>query len=259
MKKIIILFFLSLCFVFAKPKVAVAIPPLDYIIQTITEKRFLVHSLYSENYLTEVISRKDVREVTKNLVYLTLNLPKEQEPLNYLKAISKIKIIDVSKGVNKIENNPYIWTDPLNFRIIVLNVYEEIIKLDRTNIEIYSKNLDKLLNEIDELFLDIKKDIFTLENYNLYVFDEYWEYYANRYRLNFFKKNKDYFDAKQIYETIVFTREKSIKKLLVDPNDEQKIITFFTSNSETTAIINNIFAKNWEANIKQLTKDILQK
>ncbi len=259
MKKIIILFFLSLCFVFAKPKVAVAIPPLDYIIQTITEKRFLVHSLYSENYLTEVISRKEVREITKNLVYLTLNLPKEKEPIKYLKAISKIDIVDVSKGITKIDNNPYVWTDPLNFRVIVLNVYEEIIKLDTTNQEIYSKNLDKLLSEIDEIFLNTKKDIFTLENYNLYVFDEFWEYYAKRYRLNLFKRDKTYFDAKEIYETILFTREKSIKKLLIDPNDEQKLITFFTSNSETTAIKNNIFTRNWEASINQLTKDIIEK
>ncbi len=259
MKKIIILFFLSLCFVFAKPKVAVAIPPLDYIIQSITEKRFLVHSLYTENYLKEIVSRKEIREVTKNLVYLTLNLPKEQEAIKYLKAISKIDIIDVSNGIPKINNNPYIWTDPLNFRIIVLNVYDEIIKLDRANTQIYSKNLDNLLNEIDETFLNIKKDIFTLENYNLFVFDEYWEYYAKRYRLNLFKKDKEYFNAKQIYETIVFAREKSIKKLLVDLNDEQKLVTFFTSNSETTAITNNIFSRNWKANINQLTKDILQK
>ncbi len=237
---------------------AVAIPPLDYIIQTITEKRFLVQSLYSENYLTDIISRKEVREISKNSVYLTLNLPKEKEVLEYLKSISRIDIIDVSRGVERIEGNPYIWTDPLNFRKIVLNTYAEIIKLDKDNKEIYDKNLDNLLNKIDKIFLDIRKDIFVLKNYNLYVFDDYWKYYEKRYKLNFFKKNKAYFNAKEIYETIVFTREKSIKNLLVDPNDEEELITFFTKNSKTTVIKNNIFIKNWEANIRQLTKDIVQ-
>lgn len=187
-----------------------------------------------------------------------MNLPKEKDYINDLKAISNIKVVDVTKGINRIDNNPYIWTDPINFRKIVLNVYDEIVKLDKAHKSYYEKNLTKLLRDIDEIFLAVKMQLNTMKTYNFYAFDEYWDYYANRYRLNIYKKKKQKLNAKQIYNTILFARENDIYRTIVDTHDSSDIISFFAQNSETEIIKNNIFKKNWQANIFIFTQKIAE-
>ncbi|RXJ87007.1 metal ABC transporter solute-binding protein, Zn/Mn family [Arcobacter sp. CECT 8985] len=250
MKKIvIILFFLSFYFAYAKTKISVDIPPLQFIIEKIAKTHIYTNSLFSEKYLTEYPSKSHLRKISYARVYLTLNLPREQSYIKDLKVISNIKIIDVSKGITKINNNPYIWMDPLKFRKITLNVYNEIIKLDKENKKLYKKNLDNFLKSIDKIFLLIKQQMFGLNSYNIYAFGDYWDYYAARFGINLYKKKNEKLNAKQIAETIEFTRKNNVWYFLVAPEYSPKVINFFIENSESKPLQNNIFKKDWQANI----------
>lgn len=256
MKKIIVLFFLSISILAAKPRVSVSILPLEYIVEKITLNKFYHMSLFDENYINEFPSKKKIRKLSYSPIFLSMNLPREKKYIKDLQEISNIKVVDITKGIDKLDNNPYIWMDPIIFRQIVLNVYEQILKLDREHKSFYENNLNKLLKNIDEIFLVVRKQLNNAKSYNFYTFDKYWDYYAKRYRLNLIKKEKHKLSAKEIYETIVFARENSINKTLVDEHDSKKIISFFAQNSETQIIKNNIFKKNWQSNIFILTQKL---
>ncbi|RXJ94148.1 hypothetical protein CRV00_07925 [Malaciobacter molluscorum] len=257
MKKVLItLFFLSFSFLFAQSKISVAIPPLQFIVEKIAKNHIFADSLFSENYFEDYPSKSYLRKLSYSPIYLSLNLQREKSYIADLKAISRIKIIDVTKGINKIDGNPYLWMDPLSFRKIVINVYDEIVKLDNKNEKLYKANLDKFLRDIDAIFLSIKEQLFSLSSYDFYTFNDYWDYYAKRFRLNLYKKKKETLDAKEISDTITFTRKHDIKYFLVDPTDPKKIVDFFAKNSEAKPLVNNIFEKNWQANIFIFTQKI---
>ncbi|RXK00163.1 hypothetical protein CRU98_03125 [Arcobacter sp. CECT 8986] len=257
MKKVVLsLFFLSFSFLFAQSKISVAIPPLQFIVEKIAKNHIFADSLFTENYFEDYPSKSHIRRLSYAPIYLSLNLKREKSYINDLNAISHIKIIDVTKGIKKFDNNPYLWMDPLNFRKITLNVYDEIIKLDSKNKKLYEANLNKFLKDIDGIFLSIKEQLFSLSSYNFYTFDDYWDYYAKRFRLNFYKRDKKTLTAKEISNTINFTRENGIKYFLIDPTDSKKVVDFFVKNSEAKPLVNNIFEKNWQANIFIFTQKI---
>src|SRR5665648_32142 len=46
---------------------------------------------------------------------------------------------------------PHIWSSPKTARLIALNIYDGMIKIDPANSDTYDKNLDKLLTEISKV------------------------------------------------------------------------------------------------------------
>jgi len=47
--------------------------------------------------------------------------------------------------------DPHIWSSPKTARLIALNIYDGMIKIDPANSDTYDKNLDKLLTEISKV------------------------------------------------------------------------------------------------------------
>ena len=80
------------------------------------------------------------------------------------------------------EFDPHIWLDPMNAKIIVKKVTNQLSKLDKENSSVYKSNSKKALKEIDQLIKEVKSDI--NKDAKVVVFHDAYQYFEKRFKVN---------------------------------------------------------------------------
>ena len=78
--------------------------------------------------------------------------------------------------------DPHIWLDPMNAKIIVKKVTNQLSKLDKDNSSTYKSNSKKALKEIDNLIKQVKSDINN--DAKVVVFHDAYQYFEKRFDAN---------------------------------------------------------------------------
>ena len=78
--------------------------------------------------------------------------------------------------------DPHIWLDPMNAKIIVKKVTNQLSKLDKENSSTYKSNSKKALKEIDNLIKQVKSDINN--DAKVVVFHDAYQYFEKRFDVN---------------------------------------------------------------------------
>ena len=214
-----------------------------------------ISSRYLETY-TE-LPQSELSRLSNSKIFFHFGLDVEKE---YAKVLLKqnpnLIIADISSNVERINNNPYIWTDPLNLRVVALNIYNEFVKIDKYKEPYYKENYNRFLDEIDETFLKIKQKLNANEIQHVYVFDNYWDYFAKRFRISTVYREKRYLNISEIPHINEFTRNKNIKKLLFSKNDNYDFIRSLSANLNIVSVEDNIFGDIWQLNLLNLTQNL---
>jgi zinc transport system substrate-binding protein len=92
-------------------------------------------------------------------------------------------VVDCSKSVELIENDPHIWLSPRNAKIMVENICDGLIQVDPQNREYYIQNENEYLAKLDELDADINSSLAGIANRWFIVFHPAWGYFARDYNL----------------------------------------------------------------------------
>lgn len=259
MLKIIFLLFLPL-FLFSKIQVLTYFPLEMYIVKKIAEKEIFPREI-SSSYLPEFrkISSSEISRLSNSKIYFHFGLDVEKKYEEILKENNpNIIIIDMSKDVDKIADNPYFWTDPFTLRIVAKNVYETFIKIDKYNANIYKKNYEEFLGEIDETFLKIKQKMTNSNVMVIYAFDDYWDYFAKRFRIEIIKKDKKYLNIKEVPSLVKFSEDKNINKLLFFGKIDYNIALSLSTNLNLEIIKDDIFADRWQFNLLNLSQNLFK-
>ena len=80
------------------------------------------------------------------------------------------------------EFDPHIWLDPVNAKIIVKKVTNQLSKLDKENSSTYKSNSKKALKKIDNLIKQVKSDI--NKDAKVVVFHDAYQYFEKRFDVN---------------------------------------------------------------------------
>ena len=80
------------------------------------------------------------------------------------------------------EFDPHIWLDPMNAKIIIKKVTNQLSKLDKDNSSTYKSNSKKALKEIDSLIKQVKSDI--NKDAKVVVFHDAYQYFEKRFDVN---------------------------------------------------------------------------
>jgi zinc transport system substrate-binding protein len=127
-----------------------------------------------------------MKEVTKAKMYAKVGSGIEFENVWMEKIISNNKdmlVVDNSKGITKMGNDPHIWNSPINAKIMVENICEGLIQVDPNNANFYRDNRDNFLKELDILdgYIHYKLDGFTDRTFMIY--HPAFGYFAKEYNL----------------------------------------------------------------------------
>ena len=77
------------------------------------------------------------------------------------------------------EHDPHIWLDPMNAKVIIIEITNQLVKLDSANSEKYKANSKEAIADIDALTKSIKKDL--NKNSRVVVFHDAYQYFENRF------------------------------------------------------------------------------
>jgi len=259
MSKIIFLLFFPL-FLFSKVQILTYFPLETHIVKKIAQKEAVSREI-TNRYLAEFrkIPFSEISRLSNSKIYFHFGLDVEKQYENILKEKNpNLIIVDMSKDVDKINNNLYIWMDPFSMRIVAKNIYEAFIEIDKDNKDFYKENYEKFLDEIDDTFLKIKQKMAGSDVTTIYSFDDYWDYFSNRFRVNIIKKEKKYLNITDVSTTLEFTQNKNIKKLLFYRGMDYNIALSLSNNLNVKIIEDDIFADKWQFNLLNLSQNLFK-
>lgn len=259
MMKILFLI-LSPLFLFAKMQIVTYFPLETHIIKKIAEKEIVPREI-TNRYLSKFrkLPSSEVSRLSNSKIYFHFGLDVEKEYENTLKERNpNLIVIDMSKGVDKLNTNTYIWIDPFAMRIVAKNIYEAFVEIDKKKKDFYKENYENFLDEIDDTFLKVKQKMSGSDVTTIYAFDDYWDNFANRFRLNIIKKEKKYLNIADISSTLEFTQNRNIKKLLFYRGMDYNIALSLSSNLNVEIIEDDIFGDQWQFNLLNLSQNLFK-
>ena len=103
-------------------------------------------------------------------------------------------------------------------RAVAKNIYDTFIEYDKSKESYYKENYEKFLDEIDQTFLKIKEKLNSCEVQYIYVFDDFWEYFAKRFGITTVFREKKYLSSNELSQVNEFTKDKNITTLVVHIN-----------------------------------------
>ena len=77
------------------------------------------------------------------------------------------------------EHDPHVWLDPMNAKVIIKEIEQQLVKLDPDNSSKYKANSKKAQSELDNLTKNIKRDL--KGNLRFVVFHDAYQYFENRF------------------------------------------------------------------------------
>ena len=243
---------------FSKIQVVTYFPLESHLINKIAQKEVKIREITSR-YLRDYqeLPQSEISRLSNGKIFFHFGLDIEKKYAELLlKENHKIIVVDISSNIQKIDNNPYIWTDPFNMRIVAKNIYDAFVKVDKYNEPYYKENYEKFLDEIDQTFLKIKQKLNSSELQYVYVFDDFWEYFAKRFGITTVFREKKNLNVAEVQQLNEYTKDKNIKKLLFSKDDKQDFITSLTKNLNISAIEDDIFVDLWQLNILDFTQHL---
>ena len=133
---------------------------------------------------------------------------------------------DGHEGHGHGEYDPHIWLDPINAKVILKEMTEHLIENDLKNASTYNSNLDKALNDIDKLTIDVMTEL--NESTSSIVFHDAYQYFEERFNvkiLGAFTVNTDVMPgAEQLSEIREIIEHDKVKCIFSEPQFNPDII-----------------------------------
>ncbi len=258
------LFILSLLFstAFSKSIITVTHPVQEYFIKKIAGNEFYIRSVFSKSHDFEFSNKRLINKLSSSKYYFVLNLPEEEEILKlFKKKNKKLKVIDITKGIGnlKLENgkmNPFVWMDPLLARDFAKRIYEQLVKIQFYNRAFFKENYELFLDELDTIYLELKKRIDNSNLYGFFAFNNQLDYFAKRYRLDIYHRENRRLHINEVSKVIRFVKREHIKHIIIAKDSDYTIAQSFSGHINGKIVEIDIYDRNWKINMFSLIRGI---
>ncbi len=180
-------------------KVFVSIPPQAFIVERIGAEYVDVHILIppGRDPHTYEPTPRLVSELGRAKLFFRIGMSFEDALLSKIRrGHGDLVVVDTDRGIAKRpvsgrvdarisreELDPHIWLSPPLIKIQARNVAEALIAADSIHAEEFSRNLESLLEEIDETDARIRKALAPFKGRAFYVFHPAFGYFGDAYGL----------------------------------------------------------------------------
>lgn len=194
------------------------------------------------------LTTEDMKKVENADIFIANGLGMETFISKILESNGDMKVIDSSKNIENvisdgIEENAHIWTSIDNYILQVQNIAEELKTLDAKNVEIYTQNAQKYVDELNELKKEYGAKLEKLNGEKVICLNEAFEYMGQELGMEMITIETDHeesaISAGTLKSLINKVKDDDIKIIIIDKNDSK-------TNAETIA--NETGAKILELN-----------
>jgi len=180
---------------FRKPIVAVTIVPERTFVEAVCLGLAEVITMVPPGYSPENYEPTPAEMEKFNDASLYFSIGVQTEEANILPNAGDVRVISLRDEVSKVcpernfesgERDPHIWLSPKRVKVMVLAIAREMSALDPANQEIYNKNANEYISQLDEADAEIKAALAGVENKKFVVYHPAFGYFAEDYGLEMF-------------------------------------------------------------------------
>ncbi len=189
-KKILVIgiltYYIFSSFAYGKDTIMVSIPPQKYFLQQLAEDKFTIKVMMEDNLRPSIYKPTAAQYVWAEsaVAYFKIGLFDEKKWISKItERNKKMQSFDTTLNIKKDPTDPYIWLDPKLVRLQAKNMFNALVKIDKSNKDFYRKNYFKFVNKVSRLDFQLRT-IFKKSKHNHFiVFRPEWSYFAKRYKL----------------------------------------------------------------------------
>lgn len=225
-------------------QVTVSIPPQAFIVKNIGREKVSVSVMMPPTASPETYEPGPARmaELKNSAVYFTLDVPFEDAFIGKVKGeYPNVRFAEMRKNIQLLkmaghhhhheaeereehrghhhhdgEEDPHVWLDPVNLKIMADNCAEVLIAADPGNAWSYRANLADLKNRLDALHEKLKNELAGSEGKAFMIYHPSWGYFANRFGLIQVAVEVDGKEpsAAEMVKIVDFIKENNVKQIL---------------------------------------------
>lgn len=180
--------------------ITVSILPQKYLVERICGDQYKLNVLIppGANPATCELTSKQIQTLLNSKLYFSIGyLPYETNHIkNVLEENKELKQISLSENIDLIREmiqhgdhhheggvDPHIWTSPKNVKVMCKNILNHLSTTYPKDANLFSKNYENFLKDIDKLDLKIKKALESKTNRNFMIYHPTLTYFAKDYSL----------------------------------------------------------------------------
>jgi len=181
--------------------ISVSILPQKYFIERIAGQDFKVNVLIppGASPATYEPTPMQMKNVAKSVAYFKIGyIPFETVWLNNLiEGAGDIKLVDLSSGIKLIRGkekhgdhyheggiDPHVWSSLKSVKIVSANLFQELVKMAPEKKDIYKKNYQQFLSELEELDQSAEALLIDKKGTSFMIFHPALSYLARDYGMN---------------------------------------------------------------------------
>lgn len=177
------------------------------------------------------LSTSDMKKIENADVFIENGLELENFMDKVISAYTELKIIDSSNNIkNKIvdenEVNPHIWTSIENVKKQVENIYSKLCQYNLENIDIYTKNYEKYIQDLNNLKERYEIELSNLKDVKVICLNEALTYLLNEQNMDVTTIETDHeestLSADSLKDLIIKMKEEDIQIIVIDKNDNSR-------------------------------------
>ncbi len=148
--------------------------------------------------------------------------------------------LDRSKGDIHAAGNPHYTTDPVNAKIIALNIANAFCALDEKSADTYRANLKTFSDALDARLVEWQKTLAPFKGQEVVAYHDSWPYFAARFglKIELFLEPKPGVPPTPAHlaDVIVKMKQDNVRAIIVDPYLNRKTAETVARNTGATVV-----------------------
>ena len=138
-----------------------------------------------------------------------------------LKQSPSLKLVDASKGIKLVDNNPHVWVSISGAIRQVKNIADGLANADPAHAEQYRKNAAAYVVKLETLRSEMHAALDGLKHRDIITFHEAFPYFASEFKLNIAgvieREPGSEPNAKELADTVNMVKNLKIRALFAEP------------------------------------------
>mgnify|MGYP000672152384 CR=1 FL=1 len=246
-----------------KIKVVVTILPQAEFVEKVGGEKVHVIVMIPPGYSPHSYEPKpsQLMEVSKARIYFQVGSGVEFEITHMKRLISinaNMLVVNCSEGIDIIDRDPHVWLSPRNAKVMVINIYKALARIDPKNEGYYRHNMERYLRELDRLDEELRLILSNITNRVFMVYHPAWGYFAHEYNLTQIPVEREGKrpTIKGMAMLIDQARRMNIKVIFVSPQFDVKSAQAIAEEIGGKVIFADPLAKNYINNLKSIALKI---
>jgi zinc transport system substrate-binding protein len=218
-----------------------------------------------------------MKEIANASLYFAIGVEFEKVWLEKFKNLNPhMQIIDLSEGIQKLSmssqhdhhtneiqrgEDPHIWTDPENVKILALHIYETLRAADPQNKNFYKKNYENFIALINKTDKEIKTILSDKQGTKFMVFHPSWGYFAKAYGLEQMAVELEGKSPKpkELILLVNKAKEEKVTAIFTQPEFSDSVAQVMANELDIEVIKVSPLAEAWSANLIHIATAIAGK